>query len=72
MKLVRVVAQDSALKNRGTALDTAGVEREVVLAMVPEAEIGDYLIVHSGYAIRRVSESEAKETRALFEGSGPA
>ncbi len=72
MKLVSLMDDDSALERRGTALDAEGVEREVALAMVPEAGIGDYLIVHSGYAIRRVSESQANETRALFEGSDPS
>ena len=40
-----------------------GAEREVCLAYVPEAEVGDYVIVHVGVAISTVSEEEA--TRGL-------
>jgi hydrogenase expression/formation protein HypC len=38
-----------------------GAEREVCLAYVPEAEVGDYVIVHVGVAISTVSEEEATE-----------
>jgi len=38
-----------------------GAEREVCLAYVPEAEVGDYVIVHVGVAISKVSEEEANE-----------
>ena len=38
-----------------------GAEREVCLAYVPEAEVGDYVIVHVGVAISQVSEEEAGE-----------
>ena len=38
-----------------------GAEREVCLAYVPEAEVGDYVIVHVGVAISQVSEAEANE-----------
>lgn len=42
------------------------VEREVDLAMVPEAKVGDHVIVHSGFAIRLISEDEAERVVALF------
>lgn len=38
-----------------------GAEREVCLEYVPEAAVGDYVIVHVGVAISRVSEAEARE-----------
>jgi hydrogenase expression/formation protein HypC len=38
-----------------------GAEREVCLAYVPEAQVGDYVIVHVGVAISTVSEAEANE-----------
>jgi hydrogenase expression/formation protein HypC len=38
-----------------------GAEREVCLEYVPEAAVGDYVIVHVGVAISRVSEDEARE-----------
>lgn len=39
----------------------SGVIKEVNLAYVPEANIGDYVIVHAGFAISKVDEKEAEE-----------
>jgi hydrogenase expression/formation protein HypC len=51
-------------------VDFGGITREVCLAYVPEADIGDYVIVHAGFAISRVDEAEAQETLALLVESG--
>lgn len=40
--------------------------RHVDLAMLPDAGIGDYVIVHSGFAISRVDEASAQESYRLF------
>ena len=45
-----------------------GVEREVDLVMVPNVEIGDYVVVHSGYAIEVVPGERARETIELLSG----
>lgn len=43
-----------------------GEPRVVDLAMIPEAEVGDYVIVHSGFAISKVSQQSALESYRLF------
>ncbi|KAF0110784.1 MAG: hydrogenase expression/formation protein HypC [Chloroflexi bacterium] len=43
-------------------VDFGGVFREVCLEAVPEAEIGNYVIVHAGFALNILSEREAQET----------
>lgn len=43
-------------------VDFGGVLKEVNLAYVPEAEVGQYVIVHVGFAISIVNEKEAKKT----------
>jgi hydrogenase expression/formation protein HypC len=43
-------------------IDFDGVTREVCLAYVPEAKLGDYAIIHVGFALNLLSESEALET----------
>jgi len=43
-----------------------GVEREVSLMLEPEAQVGDWVLVHAGYAIGVVDEEEAKATVALL------
>lgn len=47
-----------------------GVVREACLAYVPEASIGDYVVVHVGFAISRVDEEEALRTYKLLEEIG--
>ena len=43
-----------------------GVRKAVSLALVPEADIGDYVIVHVGHAIGLLDREEAEKTLALF------
>jgi len=42
------------------------LEREVDMVMVPEVEIGDYVVVHSGYAIEIIPAERARQTIDLF------
>jgi len=43
------------------------VERTISLALTPEAQVGDYVLVHTGYAIGVLDEEEAQETLLLLE-----
>ncbi|MBS3753004.1 MAG: HypC/HybG/HupF family hydrogenase formation chaperone, partial [Anaerolineales bacterium] len=47
-------------------VDFSGVTREACLEHVPEAEVGDYAVVHVGFAISLLSEEEAQETINLL------
>ena len=47
-----------------------GVGKEVCLAYVPEAQVGDYVIVHAGFALNRLDEQEAAEVFALLREMG--
>lgn len=47
-----------------------GIAREVSLAYVPEAQVGDYVLVHVGFAISRVDPDEAVRTLALLDELG--
>ncbi len=44
-----------------------GAKREVDLSLIEDPRIGEYVIVHAGFAIAKLDESEAKETLRLFE-----
>lgn len=44
-----------------------GITREACLEYVPETKIGDYVLVHVGFAISRVDEEEARRTYQLLE-----
>jgi len=48
-------------------VDIGGVGRRVSIALTPEARIGDYVLLHTGYAINVLDEAEAKETLDLLE-----
>jgi hydrogenase expression/formation protein HypC len=47
-------------------IDFGGVTREVCLAYVPEARVGDYAMIHVGFALNLMSETEANESLDLL------
>jgi len=47
--------------------EIGGVRRRVSIAFTPEARVGDYVLLHTGYAITVVDEAEAEETLKLLE-----
>ncbi len=63
-KIISIYESDGLTMGK---VDFGGVLREACLAYVPEAKIGDYALVHVGFAISLISEKEAMETLALFE-----
>jgi hydrogenase expression/formation protein HypC len=51
-------------------VDFGGVGKEVCLALQPDAQVGDYVIVHVGFAISRIDEAEAQQTLELLSQMG--
>ena len=47
-------------------IDFGGVTREACLEYIPESDIGDYVLVHVGFAISKLSEEEAQETLKII------
>ncbi|TET50828.1 MAG: HypC/HybG/HupF family hydrogenase formation chaperone [Dehalococcoidia bacterium] len=47
--------------------EIAGVKRRVSIVLTPEAKIGDYVLLHTGYAISVLDQAEAEETLKLLE-----
>jgi hydrogenase expression/formation protein HypC len=60
-KLVKVSQQDSLPMGK---VEFGGITKDVCLAYVPEAQIGEYVLVHVGFAISRIDEAEAEQ---IFE-----
>jgi len=56
--------------NRIAKVQFGGITREAFLSFVPEAEVGDFVIVHVGFAISRVDAAEAARTYRLLEEMG--
>jgi hydrogenase expression/formation protein HypC len=48
-------------------IDFGGVTREVCLSYVPEAKVGDYTIIHVGFALNLIDEKEALQTLTFLE-----
>lgn len=55
-----------SIDGQNARVEIGGVERTVSLALTPEARTGDYVIVHTGFAIGVLDEQEAQETLRLF------
>ena len=56
--------------NRIAKVQFGGVTRDVYLDLLPEAGVGDYVLVHVGFAISKIDEVEAQRTYALLEELG--
>ncbi len=50
--------------------DIRGLKRRIGLALLPNAAIGEYVLLHAGFAIQRIDEREAEETYRLLEQTG--
>lgn len=55
-----------SLKEGTGIAEMSGVRKEISFMMLPEAKIGDYVIVHAGFAIQKLNEEEAQKTLDLF------
>ncbi len=51
-------------------VDFGGVRKEVCLAYVPELQVGDYTIVHVGFALSKIDEAAARQTLKVFAEMG--
>ena len=62
----QLIGKDSAIVNLG------GVRKEISLALMEDVAVGDYVIVHVGYALQKLDPEEAAQTLALFAEIGGA
>jgi hydrogenase expression/formation protein HypC len=63
-KIIEIYETNGLLMGK---IDFGGVTREVCLSYVPEAKVGDYTIIHVGFALNLIDEQEAMETLALLD-----
>ena len=68
-----IPAQVVELRDNDNAIvDLAGVRKEISLSLVEGVEVGDYVIVHVGYALNKLDPDEAEKTLAIFAELGEA
>lgn len=63
----KVLEIDDAVEPRMGRVSFGGIQKRVCLEWVPEVRIGDYVIVHVGFAISKMDEREAMKTLELLE-----
>lgn len=68
-KLIEITSDIDPLFRTGK-VSFEGVKKEVNLTMVPEAKVGDYVLVHVGTAIGTIDEDEAQKTFQLLKEMG--
>jgi hydrogenase expression/formation protein HypC len=54
------------IKKNMARVDVGGTLRDISLDLCPEVSIGEYVLIHAGFAIQKVDEEEAKETLDLL------
>jgi hydrogenase expression/formation protein HypC len=63
-RVAEILGDDQAV------VDLGGVRKDVSLALVDDVAVGDYVIVHVGYALNKLDPEEAERTLALFAEMG--
>ena len=56
-----------SIEGNEAEVEIGGVRRRVSIVLTPEAKVGDYVLLHTGYAINVVNETEAQETLKILE-----
>jgi hydrogenase expression/formation protein HypC len=56
--------------NRLATVDVAGVRRTVNIGLLDDAGVGDWVLIHVGFALSKVDEEEAEATLSLLRGMG--
>ena len=56
-----------SIDGKEAEVEIGGITRRISLWLTPEARVGDYALIHTGYAINILDEAEAKETLSLFQ-----
>ena len=61
-----IPAKVIAIEDDMAVVELGGVTHRASLMLVPETKVGDYVLLHAGFAIQRLDEEEAQETLRLF------
>lgn len=61
-----VPVQVASIEGNEAEVEIGGVRRRVSIMLTPEAKVGDYVLLHTGYAINVIDEAEARETLKIL------
>ncbi|MDD5031131.1 MAG: HypC/HybG/HupF family hydrogenase formation chaperone [Rhodoferax sp.] len=63
---VKVLQVGLGLERQSALVDLGGVQKEISVELLDDVQVGDYVILHVGYALSRLDPEEAERTLALF------
>jgi hydrogenase expression/formation protein HypC len=66
----RILCVDDRDGTLMSTVDFGGIQKDVCLQYIPDARVGEYVVVHVGFAIQRLDEESAQRTLAEFEHLG--
>lgn len=61
-----VVGRIDEIDGELATAEILGVRRQISIVLVPEIKVGDYVMIHAGFAINRMDEKDARETEELI------
>jgi|YelNatPaOPRAMG01_1025707.scaffolds.fasta_scaffold347128_2 hydrogenase expression/formation protein HypC len=64
---VAVPAKIISINGTNAIIDSMGVTKNIDISLIPEAKVGDFVIVHAGFAIQTMDYEEAQQILELFE-----
>jgi hydrogenase expression/formation protein HypC len=62
-----IPVQIKSIEGSEAEVEFGGISQKISVLLTPEARLGDYVLLHTGYAISVINEEEAQETLRLFE-----
>ncbi len=62
-----IPAKVKSIEGVEAEVEVGGVSRKASIMLTPEAKVGDYVLLHTGYAINVIDEEEAQETLKIFQ-----
>ncbi|MFH1645015.1 MAG: HypC/HybG/HupF family hydrogenase formation chaperone [Candidatus Omnitrophota bacterium] len=66
-----IPAKITEIKGNIATAEIGGVSKEVVLDLIDDPSVGEYVLIHAGYAIQKVSQEKAEFTKDFLEGKNP-
>jgi len=61
-----VIGRITKRRGESATVNVLGVVREISVVLVPQAKIGDYVMIHAGFAINMIDEQEARRTEQFI------
>lgn len=62
-----IPAKVTKIDNRSAEIETRGVAKTVDITLIPDVQVGDYVLVHAGFAIQIVEEEDAMAVHGYWE-----